>query len=75
MKTSHVFFALALLGASAGAMAEDGASRIDKQMDDARTVAMQHYDATHDASQVAHQDPHIQQHQGDKATPVENQQG
>lgn len=75
MKTSHAFIALALLCASAGAMAEDGASRVDKQMNDARIVAMQHYDASHDASQVAHQDSHGQQRTGDHAAQVENQQG
>jgi len=75
MKTSHAIFALAMLCASAGAMAEDGASRVDKQMDDARIVAMQHYDETHDASQVAHQDNSGQQRTGDHAAQVEKQQG
>ena len=75
MKTSHVFFALALLGASAGAMAEDGATRVDKQMNDLRAVAMQQYDATHDVSRVAHQDTHAQQNHGDKSAQVENQPG
>jgi outer membrane lipoprotein-sorting protein len=75
MKISHALFALTLLGASAGAMAEDGAARVDKQMNDLRAVAMQQYDATHDGSQVAHQDPHAQQQHPDKSAQIENQPG
>lgn len=75
MKTSHALFALVLLGASATAMAEDGGSRVDKQMGAARTVAMQHYDATHGASQVAHQDNHVKPHAGDNPAQVEDQPG
>lgn len=75
MKTSHALFALALLGASATAMAEDGGLRVDKQMDAARVVAMQHYNVTHDASQVAHRDTQVQPHAGDNPAQVEDQPG
>jgi hypothetical protein len=37
-------------------MADDGSDRVDAQMNAARIVAMRHYDATHDASQVAKHD-------------------
>lgn len=56
MKTLYAIVTLALMGASLNAMADDGSERVDAQMNAARIVAMRHYDATHDASQVAKHD-------------------
>jgi hypothetical protein len=56
MKTLYAIVTVALLGASLTAMADDGSDRVDAQMNAARIVAMRHYDATHDASQVAKHD-------------------
>ena len=56
MKTLYAIVTVALMGASLTAMADDGSDRVDAQMNAARIVAMRHYDATHDASQVAKHD-------------------
>lgn len=56
MKTFYAILTIALMGASLTAMADDGSDRVDAQMNAARIVAMRHYDASHDASQVARHD-------------------
>lgn len=75
MKTLHALCAFAMIAASACAMADDGSIRVDQQMNAARTVAMQHYNATHGNNQVAHQDTQSQQSVRDNRTEFEKQQG
>lgn len=75
MKTLQALCVIAMIGASASAMAEDGAIRVDQQMDAARAVAMRHYDAAHPTNQVAHQDTQSQRAIPDARTPFEKQQG
>jgi hypothetical protein len=74
MKISNALFVAALMTASVSAMAQDGAMRVDQQMDAARTVAMQSYDAKEAKAQVAKQEPRNESNQTGTAS-ISNQQG